>query len=535
MPLENYEEKLKSLRPLLNTEKSHREMAEYFGQMGTWVFEFSLGKTEWSKQCCKIYGLEPHDRFHTYEEWLSFIHKDDLPEVLQKIEKAKVKFSSISFEFRIVKTNGDVAYVRQYTEYDTDHKGQPIGMYGILKDITNERKTKEQLIAALTQLEHYKAAIDTSAIVSITDETGIITYANEGFCKISKYEVKELVGQKHSIVNSGCHPKSFFVEMWDTVKRGEIWQGEIKNKAKDGSFYWVSTTIKPFYNNNGKIQQYISVRYDITEKKNLTERLENVNKELETRVKTRTSLLEQTNESLEQFVYSISHDLRSPLRLINNSVSILEKNYYQDASAGVKVYLSMIKNSAVRTSNLITDLLHLSKISHGELSTNLVNIDALIQSIMAELTATNLLTPKTVIKTNHIEPTLANGGLLHQVFFNLISNAIKFSSRTQMPEVEIGMISVSDEIVYYVKDNGIGFDGDKEKDLFKPFKRLNSADEFEGTGLGLSIVRQVVTKHGGTVWAESLPGQGATFYFTLCPSSINKSTKLGLMRGVSAA
>src|SRR5439155_68172 len=155
-----------------------------------------------------------------------------------------------------------------------NEQGKPYQYVAIRADITERKLVEENLKNSLKEISDYKYALDQSSIVAITNQKGIITYANKNFSKISKYSAEELVGQDHRIINSGYHPKEFIRNLWVTIANGKIWRGELKNKAKDGSFYWVDTTIVPFLNDEGKPYQYVAIRSDITEKKNSQEQLQ---------------------------------------------------------------------------------------------------------------------------------------------------------------------------------------------------------------------------------------------------------------------
>jgi PAS domain S-box-containing protein len=204
-----------------------------------------------------------------------------------------------------------------------------------IRDITERKRTEDQLKASFKEIGDLKSALDQHAIVAITDPQGKITYANDKFCAISKYSRAELLGRDHRLLKSGFHPKEFIRDLWTTIERGKVWKGEIKNKAKDGSFYWVDATIVPFLNEQGKPRQYVAIRTEITERKAAEEKIRLLNLELEQRVVERTTQLQAANQELETFSYSVSHDLRAPLRHVMGFVELLQQDLACGVSSGV--------------------------------------------------------------------------------------------------------------------------------------------------------------------------------------------------------
>ena len=377
-----------------------------------------------------------------------------------------------------------------------------------------ERRVEErtaELQAANSSLTDFKAALDEHSLVSITDTDGIITYANDKFCEMSKYTREELLGQNHRIVNSGYHPPDFFRGLWNTILSGQVWKGEIRNRVKDGTFYWISTTIIPFLGEDGKPVQFIAIRTDITERKQAEERIQKLNATMETRA----AALEAANKELDSFSYSVSHDLRAPLRAIDGFSHMVIKDHAEQLSDEGRRKLNVIRNEAHRMQLLIDDLLAFSRLGRQPINSIPIDMETMAQEVFDELSSQN---PKRKLRLHlqKLPPVSGSEALIRQVWINLISNAIKFTRDREIGEIEIGTQDGGDSRqIYSIKDNGVGFDMRHANKLFGVFQRLHSQDEFSGTGVGLALVQRIIIRHGGLVWAEATIDHGATFYFSL--------------------
>ncbi|HTX20815.1 MAG TPA: ATP-binding protein [Candidatus Aquilonibacter sp.] len=375
-------------------------------------------------------------------------------------------------------------------------------------------KVEQQLKASLKEIGDLKAALDEHAIVAITDPQGKITYVNDKFCAISKYSRDELLGQDHRLINSGHHPKEFIRDLWTTIANGKVWKGEIKNKARDGSFYWVDTTIVPFLNERGKPRQYVAIRADITERKRAEAEIVQLNAELEQRVAKRTAELKQANQELEAFSYSVSHDLRAPLRAMGGFACILEKEFDGQLSTEAKKAIGRIRDNAAKMGQLIDGLLDFSSLNWMPVTKTKIAPANVIRAVFEELQP-EAANRRVKIDIAELPACEADANLLKQVFANLLANALKYTRGRDPAVIQVGWREEQGARVYFVQDNGAGFDMAYANKLFRVFQRLHSADQFEGTGVGLAIVQRIIQRHGGRIWAEAQVDRGATFYFTL--------------------
>ncbi|MGA9967174.1 MAG: PAS domain S-box protein [Terriglobales bacterium] len=586
-----------------------------------------------------------------------------------------------------------------------DGSGAIVGASKIARDITEHKRAEQALKrslatseAALQELADQKFALDQHSIVAITDVQGTITYANEKFCTISQYSEDELIGQNHRILNSGHHPKEFFQQMYHTIARGEVWHGEIKNRAKDGSIYWVDATIVPFIGMDGKPRQYTAIRTDITERKRAGEvlgaqalelsryaeelstsqqalqtqtlmlqsvldsmseglvvadengkfiiwnpaaekiiglgaasvpsdqwtshygiflpdtvtpfpagqnpllrairgevcsaemflrnpelsegvwieasagplrdkhgvlrggvtafrdiskrkaderEIRKLNDELEHRVVERTEQLEAANKELEAFSYSVSHDLRAPLRHVSGFSKMLVEEFGSTLDPTAQHYLDRIQAGTQKMGLLVDELLNLARVGRQALNRRPARLNAIVAEVIAILQPDSegrrvewVIADLPVVECDSI--------LVKQVFQNLLANALKFTrprvgtdgnARAETPAptpcavIEVSHKEDEGQLVFMVRDNGVGFNMKYVDKLFGVFQRLHRAEDFEGTGIGLATVQRIVQKHGGRVWAEAEVGKGATFYFTLAAAKQIESKSNGATAG----
>ena len=391
-------------------------------------------------------------------------------------------------------------------------QGALSGFLGVAQDLTERTRLDTRRAGDVKALADFKAALDEHAIVAITDARGKITYVNDKFCAISQYAREELLGQDHRIINSGHHSKEFIRELWETIRSGRVWKGELKNRAKDGTFYWVDTSIVPFLDEHGKPVQYIAIRADITERKSVEEQIVQLNAEL----RVHAAQLEAANKELESFAYSVAHDLRAPVRGMDGFSQALLEDYAGQLDATGQDYLHRIRAASQRMGQLIDDLLNLARVTRTEMTLDRVDLTALARRVIAELQPQQA---GRAVEWKVGDPLVARGDprLLQLVLENLLGNALKFTGKCERARIEFGQQAHGPEQPFVVRDNGAGFDMAFANRLFGAFQRLHTPLEFPGTGIGLATVQRIIHRHGGRVWAEAQPGKGATFHFTLPP------------------
>ena len=394
--------------------------------------------------------------------------------------------------------------------------GRIVGFSKIGRDMTEQMKAEEGLRRLAAIVESSDDAILSKSL------DGIITSWNPGATRLFGYVPNEIIGRPIVLL---LPPDRLEEEphILAQIKQGRtVPYFETVRRRKDGRLVDVSVTISPIKDASGQVIGASQIARDITERKQAAERLKILNQELEQRVRERTAQLEASNRELEAFSYSVSHDLRAPLRHILGYVDILETEAGDRLGENNRHTLRTITESAHQMGQLIDALLAFSRMGRAELRLAPVSLAALVEEARREL--------RNEWKNRDIDWHIGNLSevrgdplMLRQVFINLISNALKYTRPRPQARIEIGSWVDPCEVVCYVRDNGVGFAMEYAGKLFGVFQRLHQSSEFEGTGIGLANVRRIVYKHGGRTWAEGAVNGGATFYFSLPLSLRNHS------------
>lgn len=364
-----------------------------------------------------------------------------------------------------------------------------------------------------------------------TDSEGNITLMNGSAQIMTGWTLGEAKDQKFTQIYQldGEH----VITLYDQIVRDGFGTHDGMLIARNGQRIPVSQSGAPIHDEKGRLQGVVLVFRDITDRKEHEKRMENYKRELEEAVIQRTSELSNTNaqltavnKELEAFSYSVSHDLRTPLRAIDGFSQALQEDFANDLDNEAKQYLARVRAGANRMSELIDDLLKLSRLTRMEMQLSPVDLSQIACEILQDL-AQN--TPNRQVETD-VMPGLSVDGdprLLRIVLENLLINAWKFTSKRDDAKISFGISETQEGLAYYVRDNGVGFDMAYVNKLFGAFQRLHTVNEFEGTGIGLATVQRIIHRHGGHVWAEGVLNEGATFYFTLHPPTQNGHVRKG--------
>ncbi len=501
-------------KALRQTEARYRLLAENISEV-IFTLDLNLRYTYCSPSVEQLRGYAAEETIaQTMEHFLTPASYQVVKKTLDD-ELAREKIgpadpcSSRTLELEFIRKQGGTVWSEVKLSFLRGRKGNPVGILGVSRNITERRqaedllqKGRETLFSILEQAPYG---------ILLTDSNGHGLYANRAFKDITGYTLDDIPTESdwfRNVYQGEALHEGTVAGKKKSVPAGE-WTRSMRIVCKDRSIKDVE--FKSAVLGDGRAVTMLS---DVTARKRAEEEVRRLNRELEERVAERTAELEATNKELEAFSYSVSHDLTVPLLAIEGFARLLGKqdtNCLQGKGAG---FVEIILENARRMRQLISGLLAFSRLAHESVELTAIDVSEIAEAVFQEMRQTAQgRVPK--FRCGPLPASLGNRMMIRQVIVNLLSNAIKFTAPRETACIEVGGWPEGKQNVYYVKDNGVGFDMQHAGRLFKVFERLHNVEELGGNGVGLSIVQRIVARHGGRVWAEGKINGGATFYFTL--------------------
>jgi PAS domain S-box-containing protein len=481
---------------------------EKMGKVGGWEFDIVTQKQTWTEEVYRIHEVDFTDN-PTVDQGLNFYTPASRPTIERAVQRAIEQGEPFDVELEIITAKGNLRSVHAIGKADLEHHK----VLGFFQDITERkraegtlRESEERFRSILENIEDGYYEVDT---------TGNLTFFNPAYVRILGRTANELMGMNNRLYMTPPGARAVF-QIFNRVFTTGIAEQDIGFELvrPDGTLRSVEASASLIKDTHGSILGFRGTMRDITERKQAEEEIQRLNVELEQRVAQRTAQLEAANKELEAFSYSVSHDLRAPLRGIDGWSLALLEDYSSQLDGQAKTYLERVRSETQRMGQLIDDLLQLSRLTSTEMMIDRVDLSAMAGTIADQLQKEQ---PERQVEFV-LQPGLnANGDaqLLEIALTNLLDNAFKFTGKTPQARIEFGQTEVEGHRAFFVRDNGAGFDMALAKKLFGAFQRMHKASDFPGTGVGLTTVQRIVHRHGGRIWAQAVVDQGATFYFTL--------------------
>lgn len=524
-----------SIEAELISKQKHIQLGQEYGNIGFWEWDIQTGKLNWSERIFKFFGWNEKDGNVNFDMFIGSVHPDDREMMALRSADCVDNDKRYSIDYRIFWADGSMHWLHAEGNVERDADGVPLRMLGVIYDVSSSKSKEEELqitknIAEQNSLElsGFLQAIDQQALLVVTDVAGLIIQANTRYCDVSNYSLKELLGQNQQHVISNEYTNDIYIELWAAISHGEIWRGELCNRAKNGTLFWSNTAIVPMKDVQGKIYRYIWVGIDITRHKDIERELSMLNTSLESQIESRTEQLkramkhaEAANQAKSAFLSNMSHEIRTPMNSIIGMAYLALKT---ELSPKQIDYLSKIQSSSQHLLGIINDILDFSKIEAGKLELETVDfmLDTVIDNVWSQLgEKAEKKDLKLIVEIDPDVPRFLCGDPLRltQVLINYVNNAIKFTS-SGFVSVRAHVFEAGESDILLrveVQDTGIGMTKDDISQMFKVFQQADSSitRKYGGTGLGLAICKQLVNMMGGEVGVLSAPGHGSTFWFSV--------------------
>jgi PAS domain S-box-containing protein len=491
------------------------QRAEAHARLGSWEFVVDTNQPGWwSVEMYQLFDADPAGGVPTFDEYMSYLHPEDRPSLLETLNLMANGIEPTPAPFRSNPERGPQCWFNPSLTCERDAEGRPIKFSGTVLDIT---AIKNAETALRDSEERLRTLINTIPdLIWLKDPNGVYLFCNRMFERLFGAKEADITGKTdYDFVEYRL--ADFFRENdLKAIKAGHPSINEEWLTFNEGGYHGYFETIKtPVSGSDGQLIGVLGISRDITVIIEAQESLRQLNAGLEARVAERTAEMQSLNQSLESFVYSVSHDLKTPLRGVEGYSRLLQEDYDKQLDDEGRLFINNIRGGIQRMNELIDDLLAYSRMERRKLETSPLDLNLILSNVLAEhahdfdargVKIDVALPPLTV----HAD---ADG--LTMVLRNLLGNALKFSSHSPQPHIEIGASQEGENVTLWVKDNGIGFDIKYHERIFEIFQRLHRLEDYPGTGIGLALVKKAMDRMNGKVWAESKLGEYAKFYLTL--------------------
>ncbi len=485
-------------------------------RLGGWNVNLKENRSYWSDEVASIHEM-PAGYAPLVEDGISFYAPEWRDRITRVFKDCARKGIPYDEEMEIITSTGKRIWVRTIGEAVRDAKGKIYKVQGAFQDISARKAEEEQTRERDLQFRKLSANVP-DLIYQFTrksDGTYCVPVASEGIRNIFGCSPEDVLNDFSPIARV-IYPEDtdrVISDIESSATNLTYFTCEFRVQIPGRPIQWIFSRSSPERLPDGSITWY-GFNTDITYRKVAEEAIRNLNSELEKRVMERTAQLEAANKELEAFSYSVSHDLRAPLRHINGFAEILTQQYSGELTGEALRHLNTIVDSAQRMGTLIDDLLSFSRTGRAELRKSSFKMKQVVTDALSQIKA-SYTNRKIDWEISPLPEIYGDYSLLRLVWMNLLDNAVKYTQNKKKAVIRVGYKDIDGEYVFHVKDNGVGFDMKYAEKLFGVFQRLHSSSEFEGTGIGLANVQRIILRHGGRIWAEAKPDKGASIYFSI--------------------